>query len=136
MYATSPNGEPSTTRGDLIVPWPSLRLTDGAAFRRAYFFRSETPTNSMHAWLVNPYGPLPSESWREYRAGLADSALVAAGHTVTWWVANFEHRSKTFRATDWETRTPLPGFEVILVPTTSYKRHISIERIRFEQTFA
>jgi glycosyltransferase involved in cell wall biosynthesis len=90
----------------------------------------------MHVWLVNPYGSLPSESWREYRTVLVARALVNAGHTVLWWVANFEHRSKEFRTTSFEVRDFDPGFRVALVPTTGYERHISLARIRFEQRFA
>ena len=114
----------------------SHRVTDGPYFIAGIRSFPRHAPNSMHVWCVNPYGPLPGESWREYRTVLAARALVAAGHTVTWWAANFEHRSKQFRASDWETRTPFPGFELVLVPTTSYQRHISMERIRFEQTFA
>lgn len=93
-------------------------------------------SNAMHVWLVNPYGSLPGEAWREYRTVLAARALVAAGHTVTWWVANFEHRSKRFRGTEFERRPLFPGFEAAIVPTTSYTRHISLGRINFERTFA
>jgi glycosyltransferase involved in cell wall biosynthesis len=90
----------------------------------------------MHVWLVNPYGALPGEAWREYRAVLAARALVAAGHTVTWWVANFEHRSKRFRGAEFEVRPLFEGFEAAIVPTTGYQRHISFGRVRFEQRFA
>jgi glycosyltransferase involved in cell wall biosynthesis len=90
----------------------------------------------MHIWQINPYGPLPGESWREYRTVLAGRAFVAANHTVMWWVANFEHRSKTFRSAGYEVRSPFPGFDVAIVPTTSYRQHMSIQRIQFERTFA
>jgi glycosyltransferase involved in cell wall biosynthesis len=90
----------------------------------------------MHVWLVNPYGALPGEAWREYRTVLAARALVAAGHTVTWWVANFEHRSKRYRTDAFEVRALFDGFEAAIVPTTRYSRHVSLGRIRFEQTFA
>ncbi len=90
----------------------------------------------MHIWLINPYGALPGEAWREYRTVLAGRALIAAGHTATWWVASFEHRSKSFRVSSWDTRSLLPGFNAIIVPTSGYRRHISLDRIRFERTFA
>jgi glycosyltransferase involved in cell wall biosynthesis len=90
----------------------------------------------MHVWLVNPYGALPGEAWREYRTVLAARALVAAGHTVTWWVANFEHRSKRFRGHAFELRTLFDGFDAAIVPTTGYSAHVSVGRIRFERTFA
>lgn len=90
----------------------------------------------MHIWLVNPYGVLPGEAWREYRTVLAGRALVAAGHTVTWWVASFEHRSKHSRATTWAKQMVFPGFEAIIVPTSGYQKHISFGRIRFEKTYA
>ncbi len=90
----------------------------------------------MHVWLIGPYGALPGESWREYRAVLIARALVAAGHTVTWWVASFDHRTRSFRSADWEQRSYFPGFDAVLVPTTGYQRAMSLGRIRFEQTFA
>jgi glycosyltransferase involved in cell wall biosynthesis len=90
----------------------------------------------MHVWQVNPYGALPGESWREFRTVLAARALVQAGHTVTWWVANFEHRSKAFRTAGWERRPLFAGFDAEIVPTSAYQRHISMKRIAFERTFA
>jgi glycosyltransferase involved in cell wall biosynthesis len=90
----------------------------------------------VHVSLIYPYGSVPGEAWREYRAALAARALVAAGHSVTWWVASFEHLSKQFRTRDFELRSIQPGFDIAIVPTTGYSRHISLRRIRFERSFA
>lgn len=90
----------------------------------------------MKVWIVNPYGNLPSEGWREYRSTLLANALEKAGHETVWWVANFEHRTKQFRATEFEVREVSSRFKIHLVPSTAYLRNISLSRIRFEKNFA
>jgi glycosyltransferase involved in cell wall biosynthesis len=87
-------------------------------------------------WIVNPYGTLPGEGWSDYRSTFLARALVRSGHTVVWWLSNFEHRSKRQRAADWEDRTIEPGFTARIVPSTTYSRHISVARIRYEEGFA
>lgn len=89
----------------------------------------------MRIWIVNPYGTLPSEGWREYRSAQLARALADRGHEVTWWIADFEHRSKTYR--EHVTSDPqLPSSVAIrCVPVPSYRRHIGLGRIRFEQVF-
>lgn len=90
----------------------------------------------MKVWIVNPYGSLPGEAWREYRSSMLAEAFARAGHDVTWWISSFEHRSKTFRSQKYtELRLP-SGVHVRIVPTTAYRRHVSIARIRSEHTFA
>jgi glycosyltransferase involved in cell wall biosynthesis len=51
-------------------------------------------------------------------------------------VANFEHRSKTFRSFGFQLRPIMPGFDVAIVPTTAYSANISVRRILFERTYA
>ncbi|MBM3349747.1 MAG: hypothetical protein FJY58_08650 [Betaproteobacteria bacterium] len=33
----------------------------------------------MKTWIVNPYGTLPGEGWRDYRSQMLAQALVALG---------------------------------------------------------
>lgn len=90
----------------------------------------------MKIWIINPYGNLPGEGWRDYRSTLLANALVSKGYDVTWWVSNFEHRSKKFRSESWEELKVNDNFTIKLVPSTSYISHISIKRILYERTFA
>jgi len=85
----------------------------------------------MDAWLINPYGQLPGEGWRDYRFTLAARALAARGHRVTWFTARFDHHAKRVRA-----EAPRDTFAIELVDTPPYSRNISVARLRFERAFA
>ena len=89
----------------------------------------------MHVWLINPYGPIPGEGWRDYRFTYQARALAKRGHDVIWWTAAFNHHNKRYRAHDWERRDG-DGYTIQLVPTPSYLRNISVRRLLFEWTFA
>jgi glycosyltransferase involved in cell wall biosynthesis len=90
----------------------------------------------MKIWIVNPYGSLPSEGWREYRSFMLAKALAARGHEVTWWISDFIHRSKTYRANGVLNDPLLPsGVRVIGVHSTSYARNISWARIQYEKNY-
>jgi glycosyltransferase involved in cell wall biosynthesis len=91
--------------------------------------------NTLKIWIVNPYGTLPSEGWREYRSAMLARALQKRGHQVVWWIADFEHRSKKFRQPVTSDPQFPEGIEIRCVPTNSYKRHIGLGRIRFENRF-
>lgn len=88
----------------------------------------------LRIWLLNPYGPIPGEEWRDYRFTLAARALAARGHDVTWWTATFDHYTKRFRTDRYEEREA-DGFHVHLVPTPSYARNIGPARLRFERAY-
>ena len=90
----------------------------------------------MRIWLINPYGPIPGEGWRDYRFTLLGEALAERGHDVIWWTGNFSHHFKWFRSESWKDIVVASGFTIRLVPTTSYEKNISLGRIRFEATFA
>lgn len=90
----------------------------------------------MNIWIVNPYGSLPSEGWREYRSSMLARALAKRGHEVTWWISNFEHRSKTFRQSGWLNVPDLPtNVNVHSVPSSAYSKNISLARIKYEFSF-
>lgn len=88
----------------------------------------------MDIWIVNPYGTLPSEGWREYRSSMLARALVERGHHPIWFLSNFEHRSKSFRSAV-QADPALPGVSIRCLPARPYDRNISIGRIRYERSF-
>jgi len=90
----------------------------------------------MNIWLINPYGPIPGEGWRDYRFTLVGETLAQHGHRVTWWTANFSHHFKRFRSKDWNDLDVSPNFQIRLVPTSGYRKHIGLGRVRFEILFA
>lgn len=87
-------------------------------------------------WLINPYGPIPSEGWRDYRFTLLGKELAARGHDVLWWTANFSHHFKRFRSPGWHDIEVCPHFQIQLAPTTGYDRNIGLGRVRFETVYA
>jgi glycosyltransferase involved in cell wall biosynthesis len=86
-------------------------------------------------WLVNPYGPLPNEGWRETRYAMMADHLARCGHDVTWWTSDYSHHSKRFRSAIPNSQIDLP-YTIRLVRTPPYRRHIGIRRLLFEVTFA
>lgn len=90
----------------------------------------------MKVWLINPYGPIPGESWRDYRFSMMAEALDEAGHEVIWWTSNFSHHFKKFRSEDWQDRQLTPRIQVRLVPTPGYKRNIGLGRVIRDIVFA
>lgn len=90
----------------------------------------------MRIWLINPYGPIPGESWRDYRFTIIGETLAAHGHQVRWWTANFSHHFKCFRSKGWNDLDVRPNFQIRLVPTLGYRKHIGLGRVRFELLFA
>jgi glycosyltransferase involved in cell wall biosynthesis len=90
----------------------------------------------MKIWLVYPYGNLPGEGARDYRATMLAEALARSGHEVVWWVSNFTHRSKTFRTNSWQDILVGARFLIRIVPSSSYRAHISLARIHYERNYA
>ena len=90
----------------------------------------------MNVWLINPYGPLPGEGWRDYRFTLIAKALAGRGHRVTWWTASFAHQTKRFRSRRREKLETSERFAIELVPTPSYRSNIGAGRLWFEYAFA
>jgi glycosyltransferase involved in cell wall biosynthesis len=98
--------------------------------------KTDAGDHLMRIWLLNPYGPLPGEAWRETRYAMLGRSLARAGHQVIWWTAGFCHHSKTVRTLVPRQIEIEPNFTVNLVPTPSYKRHVGLARLRFEFLFA
>lgn len=90
----------------------------------------------MNIWLINPYGPIPSETWREYRFAMLGSALARAGHQAMWWTSSFSHHFKQQRCVGWMDTDCEPGFTIRLVPSPGYKHNIGFGRVLRDWIFA
>lgn len=90
----------------------------------------------MNIWLINPYGPIPTEDWREYRFAMMGRVLAENGHNVVWWTSNFSHHFKEFRTDIGSEIEVNSKFRVKLIPTTGYKKNIGLGRIFRDWVFA
>ena len=90
----------------------------------------------MKIWLLNPYGPIPGESWRDYSFTMMADALTKGGHEVVWWTSNFSHQFKRFRSNACEDLQVSDRFIVRLVPTPGYRRNVGFGRIVRDIVFA
>lgn len=90
----------------------------------------------LNIWIVNPYGTLPSEGWKEYRSAMLANALSERGHNVTWWISDFVHRTKKYRAVG-KIDDPLisKNIKIMSIHSRSYKNNISLDRIYYEKEF-
>jgi len=87
-------------------------------------------------WFVYPYGPIVGEKTLEFRYTRFARVLAERGYDVIWWTANFSHALKEKRSKSWETVHVSSNYDIVLVPTSSYKKNISFRRILFELTFS
>lgn len=90
----------------------------------------------MKIWLINPYGPIPTEAWRTYCFALIGETLSNNNHEVIWWTSNFSHHFKNWRSDGWQDIKINENFKIRLVPTPGYKKNISIGRIVRDLVFA
>jgi len=84
-------------------------------------------------WLVNPYGPVPSESWREYAYVILGNWHASQGHNCVWWTSNYSHHFKKKRSQDSEFVSQL--FHIRFFQTTTYDTNISFGRLLRDFTF-
>lgn len=89
----------------------------------------------MKVWIINPYGTIPGEGWRDYRSYMLAKALSARGHDVLWFISDFVHRSKTYRQPDAQTQAPASGIRIKTLHASAYKKNISVGRIAYERSF-
>lgn len=80
-------------------------------------------------WLVNPYGPIEGENWREYSFNQFGKYLSQNGFNVIWWTASFSHHFKKQRSSGWKDIIVNENFIIRLVPTTSYKKNFGVGRM-------
>ena len=91
---------------------------------------------ALNVWIVNPYGWLPGEGWRDYRSAPLAAALAARGHVVRWWISDIEHRSRKRRTLSNLEVTLPAGITVDMVKTREYTGNMSLGRIQYERSFA
>lgn len=86
-------------------------------------------------WLVYPYGILSSgtQEIRQLRYG---RKLAEHGYRVIFWTSNFSHESKTFVSDVWKKVKIDKNLYMELVPTSSYKKNISLRRVLSEFNYA
>ena len=89
------------------------------------------------AWIVNPYGALPTEGWLEYRSFKLARELISRGFEVTIWISKFEHRKKQFRENSiFEENSKIyNSLKIIGLDGHGYKKNISLSRIFHENQF-
>ena len=86
-------------------------------------------------WLVNPYGPIEGENWREYSFNQFGKYLSKKGYKVIWWTASFSHHFKNQRSKGWKDIIVNDNFIIRLVPTTSYKKNFGFGRMYKDYIF-
>lgn len=86
-------------------------------------------------WLVNPYGPIEGENWRNYSFNQFGKFLSNNGYNVIWWTSNFAHHFKKFRSESWADITVNENYIIRLVPTSSYQKNNSIGRLKKDIIF-
>lgn len=86
------------------------------------------PSQRLTTWIVNPYDDIPGEGRPELRFWSLARELCLRGHDVTWWTANWSHRTKTTRFTP-PTRLLTKGFSVQIVPVRPYRKNVSLARL-------
>lgn len=86
-------------------------------------------------WLVNPYGPIEGENWREYSFNQFGKYLSKHGFNVIWWTSNFSHHFKEYRSDSWKDVYVNENFFIRLVPTNSYRRNIGFGRLLKDYQF-
>lgn len=89
------------------------------------------------AWLVYPYGTLPTEGWLEYRSFKLARELIGRGFEVTIWISKFEHRKKKFRENGvFKKNSEIHNnLKIIGLDGPGYKKNISFARIMHENQF-
>lgn len=109
---------------DQEAPGP-VRRSPGSLWDRA-----------MNVWLVNPFDAIPGESVREVRYAFLCRMLAKMGHTVTWWSSDFDHRTKRYRDHGRDSIDIDGRLRVILLPTPSYTKNVSLGRLRHHTVYA
>lgn len=87
-------------------------------------------------WLVNPYGPIEGEDWREYSFNQFGKFLSQNDFRVIWWTASFSHHFKIQRSKGWKDVNVKENFIIRLVPTSSYKKNFGVGRLLKDISFS
>jgi glycosyltransferase involved in cell wall biosynthesis len=84
-------------------------------------------------WLVNPYGPIPSENWREYAYVILGKWHASLGHNCVWWTSDYSHHFKIKRSQHSEFVSQ--HFYIRFLQTPSYDKNISFRRLLRDFSF-
>lgn len=87
-------------------------------------------------WFVYPYGPIVGEKGLDFRYTRFAYVLAEKGYNVIWWTSNFSHSLKVKRSKEILVKKVLPNYSIVLVPSSTYKKNISIGRVLFELKFS
>ena len=83
----------------------------------------------MKIWIVNPFDPIPGESFRPGRYAFIAKMLSEKNHKVTWWTSNFFHVTKQYRCSGANSMRVNNNLFVKMLPTPSYGNNISFTRL-------
>lgn len=81
----------------------------------------------MKILLINPYGSLSDEDWREYRTAGIHRKLNETGHEAIWVTSLFDSRKKIKRSIEQERYQ-----NIKFIDSGSYKKNVSFSRLIFE----
>ena len=88
-------------------------------------------------WIINQYGPIEGENWRDYSYNQIGKYLAdKCGYNVIWWTSNFAHHFKKYRSKGWKDIKVRANFTIRLVPTSAYKKNIGIGRFIRDWSYA
>lgn len=87
-------------------------------------------------WLINPYGPIEGEDWRDYSFNQFGKYLSENGYKVIWWTSNFAHHFKEYRSVAWKDISVNSNYKIRLVPSTKYSKNLGIGRFVKDISFA
>ncbi len=92
----------------------------------------------MRVWLLSIGEPLPCEGNgnRLWRTGNLAKSLADKGHQVTWWTSTFNHKEKRQLVSEDSTWTFMPNCKIRLLHAPSYKKNISLKRLRNHRQLA
>ena len=85
----------------------------------------------MIVWIFQTGEPLhiDSENPRPMRAMNLCNKLVDRGHDVVLWSSAFNHQKKLHRSRSYKSIRVNSNFEIRLIPSCGYKKHIGLARL-------
>ncbi len=99
--------------------------------------RDENRVVPRRIWIVTHFEPIPTETdARPMRAGLLARRLVERGHHVTWWTPDFDHYGKRHRTGGDAVIAVEDRFEVRLLRSLGYRRHVGARRLLHHELLA
>jgi glycosyltransferase involved in cell wall biosynthesis len=85
----------------------------------------------LRIWVLKDGEILPiQDEPRRMRTWMLADALVARGHSVTWWASTFAHQRKALLAPQDRTFSVSDRFELRLLHAGTYRRNVSFARYR------